>query len=391
MDTAVIITAAGSSKRMGRLGNKLTMLIDGKPVIQRTVEAFAQAGLTDIYLVVPVDMEHVFKSFPYPLPVTVVRGGATRQASVYAGLAAVPATTQYVLIHDGARPFVSPALISRVLTATRECGACFPGIPLSDTVYEVHSNQLAKVLARDDYVAVQTPQGFRRELVVEAHRQALSRGISATDDAALVSLLNHTVVVVEGEQENIKLTTPSDVARFVPSSVIRSGFGMDVHRLVAGRRLCLGGVEIPYHLGLLGHSDADVLAHAIMDALLGAVGLGDIGAHFPDSDERYSGAASLELLREVAALLRTHHAEPIHIDVTLLLEAPKIGPYREVMRRNIAATLGLTESQVNIKATTNEGLGFVGAGEGAVCYATATVRVDQIRGEAVSAGASQGG
>lgn len=383
MDTAVIITAAGSSTRMGGLGNKLTMLIDGKPVIQWTVEAFVQAGLTEIYLVVPAGKEGVFRGLSYPLPVTVVPGGATRQASVYAGLAAVPETTHYVLIHDGARPFVSPALITRVLTATREGGACFPGIPLSDTVYEARSNRLAKVLTRDDYVAVQTPQGFRRELIVEAHRQALSRGISATDDAALVSLLNHTVAVVEGEQANIKLTTPSDLARFVSSSVTRCGFGMDVHRLVAGRRLCLGGVEIPYHLGLLGHSDADVLTHAIMDALLGAVGLGDIGQHFPDSDERYRGAASLLLLREVAALLKTHHAEPTHIDVTLLLEAPKIGPYREAMRRNIAATLGLTESQVNIKATTNEGLGFVGAGEGAVCYVAATVRVDQRMGEAI--------
>lgn len=368
---------------MGGLGNKLTLPIDGKPVIQKTVEAFVQAGLTEIYLVVPAGKEGVFGGLSYPLPVTVVPGGATRQASVYAGLAAVPETTQYVLIHDGARPFVSPGLIARVLTAMRESGACFPGIPLSDTVYEARANRLTKILTRDDYVAVQTPQGFRRELIVEAHRQALAHGITATDDAALVSLMHHTVVVVEGEQENIKLTTPSDLAHCLTPGVTRYGFGLDVHRLVPGRRLCLGGVEIPYHLGLLGHSDADVLTHAIMDALLGAVGLGDIGQHFPDSDGRYRDAASLELLREVAALLKTRHAEPTHIDVTLLLEAPKIGPYREAIRRNIAATLGLTESQVNIKATTNEGLGFVGAGEGAVCYAAATVRFDRRMGEAM--------
>lgn len=360
---------------MGGLGNKLTVLIDGKPVIQRTIEAFVQAGLTEIYLVVA--REEVVKSLVSPLPVTLVTGGRTRQESVCAGLAAVPKTTEYVLIHDGARPFVSPELIGRVLKALRESGACFPGIPLSDTVYEARAGRLTKVLARDDCVAVQTPQGFRRELIVQAHENARAHGITATDDAALVNLLGHTVVVVEGEQGNIKLTTPCDLARFTAPSVTRYGFGMDVHRLVPGRRLCLGGVEIPYHLGLLGHSDADVLTHAVMDALLGAVGLGDIGQHFPDSDERFRDVASLLLLREVAALLKARQAEPTHIDVTLLLEAPKIGPYREAMRSNIAAALGLMETQVNIKATTNEGLGYVGAGQGAVCYAAATVRLNR--------------
>ncbi len=376
MDTAVVITAAGSSTRMGALGNKLALNIDGKAVIQRTIEAFAQAGLTEVYLVVPTGGEALFRGLVCPLPVTLVRGGATRQESVYAGLAAVPETREFVLIHDGARPFVSPALIARVLSATRVSGACFPGVSLTDTVYEAGASRLTKVLARDDYVAVQTPQGFRRELIMRAHRDALAEGITATDDAALVFRLGHPVVIVEGEQANTKLTTPHDFARpFVGDT--RVGMGMDVHRLVAGRRLVLGGVEIPYSCGLLGHSDADVVTHAVMDALLGAAALGDIGQHFPDSDERYREAESLALLQEVARMLKACHAQPLHIDVTLLLEAPKIGAYRDAMRSNLASALGLKVEQINIKATTNEGLGYVGAGEGAVCYAAATVRLNQ--------------
>ncbi|MBT9155319.1 MAG: Bifunctional enzyme IspD/IspF [Firmicutes bacterium] len=362
---------------MGALGNKLALHRDGKAVIQRTTEAFVQAGLPDIYLVVPAGSETLFRGLVCPVPVTLVTGGSTRQASVYAGLAAVPQTTEFVLIHDGARPFVTPALIARVLAATRECGACFPGVPLTDTVYEAGAGHLTKVLARDELVAVQTPQGFRRELILRAHREAQATGITATDDAALVFSGGHHVVVVEGEPANVKLTTPSDLARFSTSSVTRMGMGMDVHRLVPGRRLVLGGVEIPSSLGLLGHSDADVVTHAVMDALLGAAGLGDIGQHFPDSDERYLDADSLELLRGVAVLLKARQVQPIYVDVTLLLEAPKIGPYREEMRSNIAGALGLEANQINIKATTNEGLGYVGSGEGAVCYAAATVRLKE--------------
>jgi len=377
MDTAVVITAAGSSRRMGGLGNKLAININGKPVIQRTVEAFVQAGLSDVYLVVPLGSEAFFRELVHPLAVTLVTGGATRQASVCAGLAAVPETTEFVLIHDGARPFVSSALIARVLAATREHGACLPGLPLSDTVYEAGGEHLTKVLARDDCVAVQTPQGFRRALAAQAHRQAQADRVTATDDAALAFRLGHRVAVVAGEQANVKLTTPDDIARFIAPSVTRVGFGMDVHRLVPGRRLVLAGVVIPYNLGLLGHSDADVVAHAVIDALLGSAGLGDIGQHFPDTDERYRDAASMELLREVVSMLSSRHMDPIHIDVTLLLEAPKIGIYRDAMRGNLAAALNIEPGQVNIKATTNEGLGYVGAGEGVVCYAAVTLRLIQ--------------
>jgi len=358
---------------MGKLGNKLTLCIGGKTVIQRATEAFFQAGITAVYLVVPGSQIEVFRALLAPWQVTLVVGGTTRQESVYAGLCALPRTAQFVLIHDGARPFVSPALIRRVLATTREYGACFPGVGLSDTVYEAQDGRLSKVLSRGNLVAVQTPQGFRRELIVQAHETAKARGITATDDAALVSAMGGSVVVAEGDPENFKLTTPGDIARFRGPSVTRVGFGMDVHRLMEGRKLVLGGVEIPYSLGLMGHSDADVLIHAVMDALLGAAGLGDIGQHFPDSDECYRDAASLDLLATVVSMLEARGARPLHVDVTLLLEAPKIAPYRDAIKKNLATKLRLSCSQVNIKATTNEGLGYVGEREGAVCYAVATV------------------
>ncbi|MDP3487275.1 MAG: 2-C-methyl-D-erythritol 4-phosphate cytidylyltransferase [Bacillota bacterium] len=375
MQTWVVITAAGSSTRMGAMGNKLAVLSSGKPIIVITVEAFIQAGFDNIVVVIPSNCHAYYNALLASHPVVFAEGGTTRQESVYRGLKVLPAGCEYVLIHDGARPFVSSTLIHRVLSSAKQCGACIPVVSLSDTIYETRHGELSAILDRDKLGAVQTPQGFELELVLRAHENARALGLSATDDAALVKALGSKVLVVEGERSNIKITRPEDIIAVKPMSQVRTGLGIDVHRLVEGRPLILAGVHIPSVLGLLGHSDADVIIHATMDALLGAIGLGDIGQHFPDTDEKYLGANSMDLLSKVLALLKASQAEVLNVDLTLLLERPKIAPYKEQMQQNIAAALGINVNRVNVKATTNEGLGYIGAGEGAACYAVATVSV----------------
>jgi len=376
METWVVITAAGSSTRMGAMGNKLTLQLRGRPTIAVTVEAFLRAGFDNIVVVIPPNDCALFESLLAPYPVIFAKGGVTRQESVHKGLKALPASCKYVLIHDGARPFVSCALIHRVYDSLRQRGATIPMVSLSDTIYETQHGELSAVLERDKLGAVQTPQGFERKLVLRAHESAKELDLAGTDDAALVKALGSRVYVVEGEPQNLKITRPEDVVIKTPAQV-RSGIGIDVHRLVEDRPLILAGVRIPSVLGLLGHSDADVVIHALMDALLGTVGLGDIGLHFPDTDEQYRGADSMSLLRRVTALLNSRQAEVLNIDITLLLERPKVAPHKGQMRDNIADALGISATKVNIKATTSEGLGYVGAGEGAACYAIATVSVPE--------------
>lgn len=373
METWTIITAAGTSSRMGNVGNKLMLELEGKPLICTTVQAFVQAGFNNIVVVVPPQQLGLFEGLLTESSVVFAMGGSTRQESVYNGLLVLPPTCTHVLIHDGARPFVSASLIQAVNGMAYITGACIPVVSMSDTIYEVGEGQLVNVLQRDKLGAVQTPQGFELKLIMEAHWSARRQGLTATDDAALVKLMGREVAVLPGEHTNRKITRPEDLSLLQQAGKIRVGFGMDVHRLVEGRPLILGGVRIPAVLGLLGHSDADVVIHAVMDALLGSIGLGDIGKLFPDTDERYKGANSLELLRHVSTLLQVKKAQVENIDVTLLLESPKIAPYKDQMRANIAMAVHIAAEQVNIKATTNEGLGYVGAHEGAVCYAVATV------------------
>jgi len=373
-DVCVLITAAGSSTRMHELGDKLALKVAGKTVLTHSVEAFLAAGLHSIFVTVRQGSEDYMQTLLGARQVTFVVGGPTRQESVFNGLKAIPPSFRYVLIHDGARPFVSTALIARVAAAAKAHGAAVPGISLADTVYIAEAGQVETILTRDKLVAIQTPQGFDLELVKDAHRSAVETGTQATDDSALVMAMGQKVHIVKGEKENLKITTAED---YLPASAAscttRVGFGMDTHRLVAGRKLVLAGVELPFAKGLLGHSDADVVAHALMDALLGAMGLADIGEHFPDTDEEFRGADSLSLLRKVVKLLARQGARPQQVDITLLLESPKISPFKAAMRANLAQALGLAAEYVSIKATSNEGLGFVGAGEGATCYAVATV------------------
>lgn len=319
-----------------------------------------------------------------PVPLTAVVGGATRQESVRRGLesladaarAAGEPRPELVLVHDAARPCASPALWRRVLEAVREVGAAVPVLPAVDCLKRIDAGgRVETTLDRERIVRAQTPQGFRWEWLWEAHRTGTAA--DAPDDAALVESQGRPVATVEGEAENAKITHPEDLAaasRFLGGAgapLLRVGHGWDVHALADGRRLVLGGVEIPWQRGLAGHSDADVLAHAVSDALLGAAGLGDIGRHFPDDDPRWEGSDSLELLARVLARVREAGYRVGNVDVTVRAEAPRLAPHVEGMRKNLAGVLDVPETCISVKATTGEGMGPVGRGEGIVAEAVA--------------------
>lgn len=319
---------------------------------------------------------------PARLTEKVVIGGEDRCASVWQGLSQMEAGTDVVLIHDAARPFISQRLIDACLQAIAHHGAAVVARPIADTLKRADSTgAVAATVARNEIWGAQTPQGFRADLLINAYQRAIAEGWPATDDAAIVERAGHRVQLVEGEAMNFKITHPEDfaLAERLLAGTPRTGFGYDVHRLVPDRALILGGVTIPYSLGLLGHSDADVLTHAIMDALLGAAALGDIGQHFPDSDARYRGISSIALLREVAVKLELAGYRPLQVDATLAAQAPKVAPFISAMRTCVADALALTIDQVSIKATTTEGLGFVGSGDGMAAYATATVQTARLK------------
>ena len=313
----------------------------------------------------------------------VVAGGARRMESVWAGLREASPDTDLVLIHDAARPLVSQDLIARCVGAASRTGAALAALPASDTVKRAgEGGEVAGTLEREGIWLAQTPQAFRYGLIREAYQQALSDGFEATDDAAVVERTGRSVALVEGERENIKITYPCDLAaaeamlraRSGMAAGPRCGVGYDAHRLVEGRRLVLGGVEFPGAVGLAGHSDADVLSHAIGDALLGAAGLGDLGRHFPESDPEYGGISSLELLRRIAALVAARGLEVVHVDAVVVAEEPKVAPAAGRICAALADALGLPADRVSVKGTTTEGLGWTGRREGigahAVCVLT---------------------
>jgi len=366
-----IILAGGSGSRMGVSKNKVLLDLLGEPVIVRSVRAF-QGMVNGIVLVsreedVPA-MARAMDS--YHLPVTIVRGGDTRQSSVWNGLCALPADCTHVLIHDGARCLVNEETIRRCMNAVEESGNGVAAVPAIDTIKQVDCCEIvAATPDRSKLRAVQTPQGFNVELIRRAHEAARADDFLGTDDASLVERLGVPVRLTRGDRRNIKLTTPEDMKmaeafleRDFPT--LRVGQGYDVHRLVEGRDLILCGVKVPHTLGLLGHSDADVALHALMDAMLGAMALGDIGKHFPDTDEKYRGISSMTLLEHVTCLLHQHRARVANCDVTIVAQKPKLLPYIPAMRENIAAVLQLPLDRVNVKATTTERLSFEGHEEG---------------------------
>ncbi len=381
---AAIVVAAGRGERMGLGRNKLFAPLLGEPVIVHTVRALRQTGLFGAIVVVTgeADMEPM-RALLEGEGAILVPGGADRQESVYRGLAACPKEAEIIAIHDGARPLATPQVIARTVESAMRCGSGVASVPLKDTVKRVDAEGRAvETPPREALRAVQTPQTFRAELIRRAHEEGL-RGPRATDDAALVERLGERVALTQGDEENIKLTTPEDMLlaeRLLlrrrgqeEGATMRVGHGYDVHRLVEGRRLVLCGVEVPYERGLLGHSDADVALHALMDALLGAAALGDIGRHFPDSDPAYAGADSTVLLGRVVELLAQNGYRVGNADVTIVAQRPKLSPYIEQMRARVAECLRVPVSCVNVKATTTEGLGFEGEGLGISSHAVACV------------------
>ncbi len=393
MKAKAIVAAAGSGRRMGAGTNKVFLPLAGRPLLLHTLEALAAAEcLSGIVVVVRGEDEapcrRLIAASGLDKVEAVVPGGEERQDSVARGLFALGGEADVVAVHDGARPLVSPALVAATVEAAHRTGAALAAVPVKDTIKVVgDGGRVVRTPDRRQLFAAQTPQAFRLEVLREAFAAAAAAGVRATDESSLVEACGHPVTVVPGEEANLKITTPLDLALAEqilrerrgeagrsPSPAIanvRIGHGYDVHPLVRGRRLVLGGVEIPHECGLAGHSDADAVVHALIDALLGAAGLGDIGAWFPPSDERYRGIDSLVLLGEVAAELRRLGWRVLNCDVTVIAERPRLSPHREAMRGRLAEGLGVSPHQVNVKATTTEGLGFTGRREGIAAQAVA--------------------
>jgi len=314
-----------------------------------------------------------------------VYGGDTRQDSVRAGLEALAALKDpapLVLIQDGARPFASPQLIARAASAAAKHGAAVPGVLVTDTIKEVDATgRIHATPPREKLRAVQTPQAFRFDLILAAHRKAAAAGqLALTDDAAIAEWAGHPVHIFEGEIGNMKVTSAEDLitaeARLLHECPdIRTGQGYDVHAFGPGDHVWLGGLKVAHDHGLVGHSDADVLSHAITDALFGALGDGDIGSHFPPSDPQWKGAASSIFLAAAVAAVREKGGLIAHIDATIVCESPKIGPHRDAIRKSLAAIAGLPIDRIAVKATTSERLGFTGRQEGMAAIAIATVRL----------------
>ena len=373
---SAIIVAAGASRRMGF--DKLSYrLPGGKTVLETSVAAFAAHPQVDELILVAGGNLPACQAIAAacPKPCTVGGGGATRADRVCSGLRA--AKGQLVAIHDAARPFVSEQVITDALAEAEAMGAAAPAVAVKDTIKIANDGAVVQTPDRAALFAVQTPQCFCRNLYWKALEAVQGEKVHlVTDDCSLFELAGLPVHLTQGDYVNLKITTKEDLpaaAQNKGENTMRIGHGYDVHRLVEGRKLIMGGVTIPYEKGLLGHSDADVLLHAVSDALLGAAALGDIGKHFPDTDPRYEGADSLMLLREVGRLLDETGYTVGNIDATVLCQAPKLAPHIPAMRQNIANALGLALDDVSVKATTEEHLGFTGEGLGIAAHAVALI------------------
>lgn len=382
MTLAVLVLAGGRGVRAGGGRPKQYHLLAGTPVLRRALECFVRHPLIDMVRVVihPDDVELYRTAVDGIALLPSVFGGDERQLSAVAGLESLTdLAPSKVLIHDAARPFVSAGLIERVVCRLDDSPAVIPALAVADTLKRVATGRdaITGTVDRTGLWRAQTPQGFDFQAILAAHRHC--DGVIHTDDAAVMEAAGSPVVVVEGDEDNMKLTTEADFARaetaIAARSTVRVGMGFDVHRFGPGDKVMLCGVAVPFEKGLEGHSDADVALHALTDALLGAVGAGDIGQHFPPTDARWKGAASRIFVEEAARLVRARGGRIDNVDVTVIGERPKVGPHREAMRRRIAELLALPETQVNIKATTTERLGFTGRGEGLAAQAVACIRL----------------
>ncbi len=380
MRLSLVVPAAGTGSRMGTTVSKPWLVLAGAPILEHTLRAFRGCeGLDEVVVAAPAEREadlHALMARALPgVAWRRVDGGAERMHSVRSALAATTAGNRLVAVHDAVRPFVSAEAVERVRAAAERHGAAVPAIPVADTIKTIGpGGTVALTLERGGLRAVQTPQIFHRDLLARAYAAA-PEGNPPTDDAALVEAIGHPVLLVDGDPLNLKLTYPQDLRmaeqRLAQSQDLRIGYGYDVHRLAPGRRLVLGGVEIPHSSGLDGHSDADVLLHAVTDALLGALGLGDIGTHFPDTASVNKDRDSREFLRGAAVLIRERGYRVGNIDATLVAEKPKILPHVPLMCARIAEDVGIPADRVSVKATTNERMGFIGREEGMTAMATA--------------------
>lgn len=381
---AAVVVAAGRGLRAGGDVPKQYRSVGSGPVLRQSLAIFASHAEVDwVQAVIHRDDGGPYADAAKGLSVLPPAfGGATRQASVRAGLEALAdRRPAIVLVHDAARPFASAALVSRAIAAAGG-GAAIPGVAVTDTVKEVDAaGHVLRTLDRTSLRGVQTPQAFAFDALLTAHRKALAAGREDfTDDAALAEWAGMTVGVFEGEAGNVKLTTVEDFARAEARELgalgdIRTGNGYDVHAFADGDHVWLGGIKIPHECGVTGHSDADVGLHALVDAILGALADGDIGMHFPPNDPQWKGASSDRFLQFAVERVRQRGGRVVHLDLTVVCEAPKIGPHRDAMRARIAAIAGISVDRVAVKATTSEKLGFTGRREGIAAYATATVRL----------------
>lgn len=381
MYTVMMVAAAGGSTRMGR--PKQDILLDGVSVLTRTLMRLqASTAVDEIVLIARAEDIERYRAIAAHHGIDklhqVVVGGDTRQRSVANGLAAVPSHATLIGIHDGARPLVTGEVIAAVIRTAAETGAAAVAVPVKDTLKRTDADGIVcDTPDRTHLWRVQTPQVFAATPYRAAMAEAIASGADLTDDCQLMERAGYPVTLCEGLDTNLKLTTPEDVllaqailrAEHKEEITMRIGHGYDVHRLVENRPLIIGGVNIPFSLGLLGHSDADVLTHAVMDALLGAAALGDIGALFPDTDPAYAGADSIALLRHVVARVREEGYEIGNIDATVLAQQPKLKPHITAMRERIAEACGIDVTAISVKATTEEGLGFTGTMEGIAAHA----------------------
>jgi len=388
MKVTAIIPAGGAGKRFSALQAKQYLLLAGRPIFAHALETFEKAKIiNEIILIVPEKdllffKDGYLKEYGLKKIKAILAGGLHRQDSVLNGFKETAATTDIVVVHDAVRPLVTEQMLDAVVCAALETGAAAVGVKAKETIKETDKDDyVVTTRKREDIWHAQTPQAFKYDVLKKAYEKASRDGFYGTDEASLVERMGLRVKMIQGSYENIKITTAEDllIAEMLLKknkamiSTPRCGFGYDSHRLTSGRKLILGTVEIPSAYGLEGHSDADALLHAICDALLGAAGLPDIGQQFPDKDEKYKNISSAILLEEVIKMISAADYLVEHIDATIVIEKPKIAPYSSQMAANIANIIGIPKENVSIKAKTNEGMGFIGKGEGMAVFAVASV------------------
>ena len=377
--SVALIVAAGRGHRFGGEMPKQYTQLDGAPVLRHTVMAFlSQPKIDHVRVVIHPDDMDLYEAATEGLGLkTPIFGGEERQDSVRLGLQQIADDApDFVLIHDGARPYISADVITRVLDALGSAAGAIPTLPLTDTIKRVIDGKIVATEDRSELWRAQTPQGFRYSDILNAHLKLT--GQSLTDDAAICEAVGLTVVRVDGDDKNVKITTLSDIQASDNGEIFketRSGIGFDVHRFADGDHVVLCGVKIAHTHSLEGHSDADVALHALTDALLGAVGEDDIGHFFPPSDEQWRGVASDQFVSHAVKLIDSKGGRIVNVDITMMCEAPKVGPYRLLMRERVATILKISPSRVNVKATTTEKLGFTGRGEGIAAQAIANVEI----------------